>query len=680
MKKKFKSILCAAVASIEVMSACSAGTLLSYAADFDVEKELAEIPAVGADYDTQANAEITTTFEIQVTETSTTTAALPTTTETTTTDVTTTAEIQTSTETTTTDIQASTETTTAPSGVDFDIKTDVENAPVVGADFEVKPETDDEKSSSSVLTEGWNKDSQGRIYYYKKTNNKLEPVKGVYTINGQPYLFADNGVLKTGWRTIDNKRYYFDHKTGKAVYGWVDYEGNDYYVSKNDGKQTGFFMDSDGICYLFTEQGALYEPEQFVTYNNNIYYIKSDKTLATGETMIGDTPYVFAPNGILKTGWRTYGGKRYYYDEKGELKTGLITYCGNKYYITKKDGKCSGVIEIDGLKYVFAKATGAMALGWQTVDGKKHFYFTDGKAAVGIQKIDGDTYYFNEKGELATGWQTVNGELMYFAPDGSKMTGWQTIDGSKYYFVSSGKPAIGLVTIEGNLYNFSEEGKMQTGWFNMNTGARYYFKQDGTAIKGFQKFTDGMHYFLSDYTMALGWQTIDNKLYFFDEKTGVMAVDTKIGEYTIDANGVATKVNVTQQKANNIIASVGSNLINLYNYVKSNNSYKFIEQTRSLEEIETVGWSYFADYAMDNRFVVCYYFAALTDLLFQQAGYETRIVYGTGRGEGEHYWNQVKINGVWTNYDACNGYADVTDDFLKSKNYTWYKYVNAKFD
>ena len=105
-----------------------------------------------------------------------------------------------------------------------------------------------------------------------------------------------------------------------------------------------------------------------------------------------------------------------------------------------------------------------------------------------------------------------------------------------------------------------------------------------------------------------------------------------------------------------------------------------METTRTLDQIESLGWGYFANYAMDNRFVVCYYFAALQDLLFHEAGFESRIVYGNGTHASDHYWNQVKINGEWTNYDACNGFAAVSDDFLKAKTYTWYQFVYPVYE
>ncbi|MBQ9899293.1 MAG: transglutaminase domain-containing protein, partial [Ruminococcus sp.] len=134
-----------------------------------------------------------------------------------------------------------------------------------------------------------------------------------------------------------------------------------------------------------------------------------------------------------------------------------------------------------------------------------------------------------------------------------------------------------------------------------------------------------------------------------------------------------------QVQANSILASTGKGVAEIFNYVRDHNKYKYIEDTKSLATIESLGWSSFAQYALNNRYVVCYYFAAITDLLFQQAGYQTRIIYGTGRGDGDHYWNQVVINGQWVNYDTCNGYYGVSDDYLKSQNYTWYKCVYAKF-
>ena len=132
-------------------------------------------------------------------------------------------------------------------------------------------------------------------------------------------------------------------------------------------------------------------------------------------------------------------------------------------------------------------------------------------------------------------------------------------------------------------------------------------------------------------------------------------------------------------KANKILEETGTTPIDIYGFVSNNNKYRYIEETRTLDEIESKGWAYYANYAINNRYVVQYYFAAITELLFQCAGYESRIVYGTGRGTGDHYWNQILIGGEWINYDACNGYYEVDDDYLKKQNYTYKEYLYPRF-
>lgn len=581
-------------------------------------------------------------------------------------------------------------------------------------------------------TAGWFTDESGRIYYYTDDGSA---VTGIKEIDGQKYLFASNGVLKTGWRTIDGKRYYFDHETGKPVYGWIEYGGNKYYVSAGIGKVSGYLADVDGSCYIFDEDGIMCKGIGFVNLDGSFYYVGEDGKLLTEAAVIDGIPYIFSYNGRLKTGWRTYNGKRYYYNaETGEAELGLFYYEGSYYYITAEDGKLTGAVNIDGIDYLFNSVYGCMELGWQTVNDAVHYYYDDGTAATGLQTIDGDRYYFGSDGKMLTGWQTVDGKKYYFGADGKMASGWQTIDGSRYYFGSDGLAVTGLQTVGGSKYYFGSDGKMLTGWqtadgkkyyfgsdgkmvsgwqtidgsryyfgsdgqaaagrnsidgktyifsadgkmltgWQTADGVKYYLGSDGAAVTGWQNIGGGRYCFSSDGKMLTGWQTIDGKMYHFDSASGIMSVSTVIDGYTIGPDGVAVRISAVQLRANDVIASIGTDAQNIFNYVRSHNKYKYIEETKPLAQIESIGWSYFANYAMDNRFVVCYYFAAVTDVLFRQAGFETRIVYGTGRGDGDHYWNQVRINGVWTNYDTCNGYANVTDDYLKLQNYTWYKYV-----
>ena len=208
-------------------------------------------------------------------------------------------------------------------------------------------------------------------------------------------------------------------------------------------------------------------------------------------------------------------------------------------------------------------------------------------------------------------------------------------------------------------YNFGISGAMTTGWYEID-GNKFYFGDDGAMLKG--------------------WQVLDGWHRHFDDESGILSANCTLDGYRIDADGVARKITAVQLRAQNILASIGYTPNAIFNYIRSHNYYKLMETTRTLDQIESLGWGYFANYAMDNRFVVCYYFAALQDLLFHEAGFESRIVYGNGTHASDHYWNQVKINGEWTNYDACNGFAAVSDDFLKAKTYTWYQFVYPVYE
>lgn len=602
MKKSIKAFICAAAASAELISAGSFGTLLSYA-QTELAYDSADVIAFAS-----SESELESEEETVTTAAETTTAAAATTTVTT--------AAAEAAEETSTEAAATSATTTAA------VEETTETTTTAEAD---------------IPGEGWYTDESGYIYYYNADGTCLT---GTKEIDGQKYIFSLNGTLKTGWRTIDGIRYYFDPVTGEAQYGWVEYEGNKFYVSQDVGKRTGYFSDSDGSSYVFDENGVMYSGNIFLYVDSAIYYAGEDGKLLNEPTLIDGVPYVFASDGRLKTGWRTYEGKRYYYDpETGECILGLLEYCGNYFYITADGGKCTGVVSLDGIDYLFDEDTGCLQTGWQTFNDTVHYYYSDGTAAVGFTTISGKYYLFSDSGVMQTGWQTVDGATYYFDVSGEALRGWQTIGSSKYYFGSDYKMRTGLQTIAGKIYFFNSSGKMQTGW-----------------------------------------QTIDGNRYYFDTSTGIMAVNTTIDGYEIGSDGIASSLSAIQIRANEILASIGTSATNIYNYVRSNNKYKYIEETKTLAEIESIGWSYFADYAMDNRFVVCYYFAAITDVIFQQAGYETRIVYGTGRGTGDHYWNQIKVNGVWTNYDTCNGYADVTDDYLISLNYTWTQYVYPEYN
>ena len=78
----------------------------------------------------------------------------------------------------------------------------------------------------------WELDEEGRIFCHDPDGTLLT---GEQLIDGQYYLFAANGVQKTGWRTVNGQRCYFDPASGNPVTGWIDYCGKKYYVDPSAG-------------------------------------------------------------------------------------------------------------------------------------------------------------------------------------------------------------------------------------------------------------------------------------------------------------------------------------------------------------------------------------------------------------------------------------------------------------
>ncbi|MDE6835169.1 MAG: hypothetical protein K2J39_13130 [Ruminococcus sp.] len=483
----------------------------------------------------------------------------------------------------------------------------------VSAVVSVSAYADDKKSV-------WYTDENGRIFYYDENGEYLT---GEQEIDNIKYLFSDNGVLKTGWRTVDGQRRYYEHETGKILSGWLEYCGKNYYIDEEQGKITGFFIDEDETKHLLSDKGEEIREQGFQESDGKTYYINEYGSLVTGKSVIDDDIYCFDTNSgyMLTDGFVEDNNEVFYLGEDGKAFRGLHDIGDYTYYFTEDGVMSRGVTEIDGNKYFFSEKDGTMCISdWATSEDK-------------------NVYYCGE--------------------DGICLTGWHEIDNTRYYFNDDCIRTTGLITIKDDgTYLFDDNGVMLTGW---------------------QKVNNNQCYFLESGKMAFGWQTIDDDEYYFDNY-GIMKTNTTIDGKTLGEDGKVKPLSAVQLKANSVIASIGTSTEAIYNFVRSNNRYQYMEATKSQAQIEAIGWSYFANYAFNNRFIVCYYFAAITDILLKQAGWQSRIVHGTGTGTGEHYWNEVYANNTWYCIDTCNGYNMVSFSYLQGKNYTFSKYFYPTYD
>lgn len=141
---------------------------------------------------------------------------------------------------------------------------------------------------------------------------------------------------------------------------------------------------------------------------------------------------------------------------------------------------------------------------------------------TGWQKIGKDYYFYNSKGRLLCGSIKYKGYYYYSTADGKRFTGWMKRSGNKYY------------------YNRKNGAMFRNRWAT-GTKYRYYFNNSGVAIANkWLNYKGKRYYFLSNSTMATGWRKIGGYYYYFNKSTGVMAKNTWIGTYYVDANGRRT--------------------------------------------------------------------------------------------------------------------------------------------
>lgn len=142
-----------------------------------------------------------------------------------------------------------------------------------------------------------------------------------------------NTVYKNKLQTIDGKLYYFDSKGKKLKSTWKTIQKKKYYFCADGHAAAGTYTIMKKQ-YLFSEKGVLLT-NGFKTVNGKTYYVNSKGQVATGWKTIKKQKYCFTSKGILRTGWYKSGSKTYYLHLKtGAMYTGWKTIDGKTYYFS----------------------------------------------------------------------------------------------------------------------------------------------------------------------------------------------------------------------------------------------------------------------------------------------------------------------------------------------------------
>ncbi len=266
------------------------------------------------------------------------------------------------------------------------------------------------------MIKGRFKDIGNARYYF---DDKGKMATGFRTINGARYYFQDErvagfseasrGKMVTGFRTISGTVYYFQNENvanyvagnlGKSVSGWRTISGRRYYFTDKSVRRTGFITVNDKKYYLVDSR-----------YPSSKY----TGMMLTGVRTIDGTGYLFNDKGVMQKGWAKYNGVWGYYDPStGKAgKTGWKEKDGDWYYMRKNGLATVGWLKLnsESIFYLDKSQGGKMLTGVHKMPSGKIFFFDeDGRRATteGWKSFGDYTYYTRKDGTVAVN-TTING-------------------------------------------------------------------------------------------------------------------------------------------------------------------------------------------------------------------------------------------------------------------------------
>ena len=369
------------------------------------------------------------------------------------------------------------------------------------------------------------------LWYYFDANGIMQT--GFLTLNGKTYYLQSSGAMKTGWQKISNTWYYFDSSGAMVSNGWRWINSKCYYFDKN-GKMAvdtwigEYYVDASGAWVKDKQK----ETDKWIQSSGRWWYRHADGSYTrSGWEYIGGKWYYFDQNGWMVTGWQKVKGSWYYMESNGAMVSSDWKWINSKCYYFDKNGKMAANTWIDGS---YVDASGAWVKDkkqepdkWIRSSGRWWYRHGDGTYTRSDWEYIGNKwYYFDQNGWMITGWQKVSGSWYYMESNGARVAdGWKWINNKCYYFDKNGKMAADT-WIDGSYVDASgvwikdkkqePENVTKTGWVQYS-GHWMYYNTDGSYVKSNWKSVNSIwYYFDQNGWMVTGWMTLSSGKYYLN--------------------------------------------------------------------------------------------------------------------------------------------------------------------
>ena len=394
-------------------------------------------------------------------------------------------------------------------------------------------------------------------YYYDFGDNGIcegqEKYSGLFfdELSGV-YRYSEFGVVKSGWKLINDEWYLFRDKTlaaetDKFYNGYVTY-----HFEENGRLISGeWYNDEKGKMYFYgpSYYRALNYNKPFVVDGNTYYFNKYGKVV---------TGIQYVPMDAVNYRWCDLGTDGIY---KGNLK-GIHTLSDGKLYYLDDGVKVkAGVVEENGEYYYFGMHYYALADGNYDLPESMmnnllpagNYNIKDGKIVLknGIVEENGKLYYYVNNEKQKAGAIKIGEDIYYFGmryyalPDGNYYITDAMSNGlfsAGTYEIKDYKVVIknGMVEENGKLYYYVDNEKQKAGAIKIGEdiyyfGMHYYALPDGNYY-----ITDAMSnglfpagsYEIKDYKVIIknGIVEENGKLYYYVNNEKQKAGAIKIGE------------------------------------------------------------------------------------------------------------------------------------------------------